>query len=168
MELFGAASVPQRNLPGRTGASSDSNNTPQGPQSIFLSVMSPAKQPSWGQEGLFLWGQATVTGHRQALSDSGSCGTRGLCRPRRHLALLRDPENSLFVRLPSGPPEEKHFHWSASACLPLAQAIGEGEGSHEPHEPQQLGVLPQALTRQRGKEVKGQGSPGEGFPFPLT
>lgn len=152
-------------MPGRTGASLDSNNAPQGPQSIFLSIMSPAKQPSWGQEGLFLWGRATVTGHRQALSDSGGCGTRGLSRPRRRLALLRDPENSLFVRLPSGPPEEKHFHSSVRACLPLARAIGEGEESHEP---QRLGILPQALTRQRGKEVKGQGSPGERFPFPLT
>ena len=34
VELFGAASVPQRNLHVRTGASSEFNNAPQGSQSL--------------------------------------------------------------------------------------------------------------------------------------
>lgn len=162
--MFGAASVPQRNLHVRTGASSEFKQcSSRASEHIFLTSCHQQSRPSWGQEGLFIWGQATATGPRQVLSDTGGCDTPGLCQPWQHCALLRDPESSLFVRLLSGPPEEKHFHLSAGTYLFISRATGEGEESHEP---QQLRILQKVLTGQRRKKVKGQGSPGESLPLP--
>lgn len=67
--------------------------------------------------------------------------------PQLHSALLRDPGDSLFVRPPSGLPEEKqHFHLSEST-YPFIYVPGTRERSRKPQS-QQLGALLEELTVQ--------------------
>lgn len=121
--------------------------------------MSPAKQPELGVGRPVYLGP----GHddrSQALRDSGGFGTQGLCQPRLHLALPRNPENPLFVRLPSGLLEEKHFHLTASTRLFISLQQGK----------ERRATSPSTLegTHWSAKEVKGQGSPRKSFPTPIT
>lgn len=82
------------------------------------------------------------------------------------LALLRDSENSQFVRPHSGPPEEKqHFRLSMSTYLCIYLPDNRGRS----WQPQSLAAWDTAegAHGQRKKTVKGQESPEKSFPVTL-
>lgn len=87
----------------------------------------------------FTWGQAAVMGAPALVA--WPLPQSATPWPQLHPASLRDPGNSLFVRPPSGLPEEKQrFHLSVST-YPFIYVAGTRERSWEP-QPQKRGTLP--------------------------
>lgn len=112
----------------------------KGLRAHFLASCHQQGSPSRRHAGLFVWGQAPAVGHgrwgpRQAGALLASAGLDPTQGPRERI-----------VRLPSGLPEERHFHLSAGTYL-----FPRPQGGAESHNARQLGTLQRELTGQRRK-----------------
>lgn len=124
----------------------------QGREACSLASCHQQSSQGWGRNacapgaGLQGWGAPELVG-------GGGRGRQRLRRPQLGSALLRDSGNpSLFVRPPSGLPEEQRFHWSVST-LSFIYFPGNRERSWEPRSPAAWDTGKGSLGRE--KKVKG-------------